>query len=151
MPSKDREESWSVPGVYLLTGAGDGRVAIPNLALTLNGVGIELAKSDGEVVWQCGWAHLDEFSPSERSILPDGADGILVVVVEHGGRQHRFVLPAEDPSQTEAAIRAWAQSHRIRTFTPAEAVSRTLTVAVVVATLATLTALMLSAVHVLHF
>jgi hypothetical protein len=151
MPSKDPEEAWSIPDVYLLTGVGDDRVAIPDLALTFGGTGIELAKADGEVVWHCAWAQLDELSTSERSILPDGSDGVVVVVVEHGGRQHRFVFPTNQPSELEAAIRARAVAHRIRTFEPPQAVSRTLTVAVVVATIATLTVLLLSAAHVLHF
>jgi hypothetical protein len=151
MPSKDPEEAWRIPEAYLLTGVGEERVAIPHLVLTFGGRGIELAKADAEVVWDCAWTQLDEVSTSERSILPDGTDGVVVVVIEHGGRQHRFVLPADNPDQLEAAIRARATSHRIRTFTPPQAVSRTLNVAVVVATVATWTALLLSAVHVLHF
>jgi hypothetical protein len=151
MPSKDPEVDWNIPDVYLLTGGGDGRVAIPKLSLTFGPTGIELAKADHEVVWQCTWAHLDELSTSERSVLPDGTEGVVLAVVEHGGRQHRFVLPADEPNATEALIRERARSHRIRIFGPPQAVSRTLTVAVVVATLATLSALLLSAAHVLHF
>jgi hypothetical protein len=152
MPSvRDSEEAWSVPDVYLLTEGADGRVAIPHLALTFLATGIELARADGELVWHCTWLQLEEMSTSERSILPDGVEGIVVVVVEHGGRRHRFVLPTDQPSVMEAHIRARASSHRIRTLDQPHAASRALTAAVVVASIATVALLMLSAAHLLHF
>lgn len=152
MPSvKDSEEAWSIPDVYLLTKRNAGSVAIPHLALTFGTRGIELAKLDGEVVWRCTWSKLDELSTAERTILPGGRQGVVVVIAENGGRRHRLVLPTYEPDAMEASVRARADAHHVRTHVPPPAVSRRLTLAVVVATIATLAVLFLSAAHVLHF
>ena len=110
-----------------------------------------MAKQDGELAWQCAWPALDVLSTAGRSILPDGRAGVVVVVVEHGGRQHRFVMPTEDPGPLESEVRVRARAHRLGTFEPPAAVSRLLTVAVAIAAAATLAVLLLSAAHVLHF
>ena len=55
------------------------------------------------------------------------------------------------PSSTEDAIRGRAAAHGLRTRPVRPAVSRPLTAFVVVAALATLAVLLLSAAHVLHF
>jgi hypothetical protein len=148
MPERD---AWSIPGVYLLTKGGDGRVAIPHLTLTFVPKGIELAKANDEVVWSCTWSKMEELTMGERSTLPDGTDGVVMTVAEPGGRQHRFVLPTSDPADTEAAIRNLAASHRVKGVAPPAAVSRRLTIAVAVSTGATLTILLLSAAHIIHF
>jgi hypothetical protein len=113
--------------------------------------GIELTKEDGEPAWRAPWRALDVLTTAERSVLPDGGDAVVLTVVELGGRQHRFVLPDPEPEQVGEQVRRWARAHRIQTFEPPAAVSRTLTVAVVVGASATLAALLLSAAHVLHF
>ncbi len=141
-----------MPDVYLLTEGAEGDVAVPHLALTFLDSGLTLDKADGEPVWDSPWSQLEEMSPVERSILPDGRDGVVMVVVEQGRRhQHRFVLATDDAASTEDAIRGRAVAHGLRTRSPRPAVSRPLTVAVVVAGLATLTALLLSAAHIIHF
>ena len=63
-------------------------------------------------------------SPVERSVLPDGRDGIVILVVWRG-RRRRFVLTTDDVASTEASIRCRAA--------------------------AAITALLLSAAHVIHF
>ncbi|HVB91145.1 MAG TPA: hypothetical protein VND70_03495 [Acidimicrobiales bacterium] len=148
---KDPEEAWSIPDVYLLTKGVARRVAIPDLELTFGARDLALARSSGKVIWRCTWSKVDELSIAERSILPDGREGVVVAVVERGGRHHRFVLPTDDPVAVEANVRALAAAHRIRTLAPQAAVVRRLTVAVMVATTATLILLLLSAAHVLHF
>jgi hypothetical protein len=150
-PVKEPQDTWTVSEVYLLTDGSQGRVAIPHLQLRFADQGVELAKEDGELAWHCDWNGLDVLSTAGQSILPDGRQGVVVVLIEHGGRQHRFVLPAVEPDVVQSEIRARARAHRIQTFEPPAAVSRTWTVAVVVAALATLTVLLLSAAHVLHF
>jgi hypothetical protein len=149
-PLPEPDDTWSVSDVYLLTDGSQGRVAIPHLALRFAEDGIELAKDDGELAWHCAWSALDVLSTVGQSVLPDGREGVVLVIIEHGGRQHRFVLPATDPETVQSQVRARARQHRIQTFEPPAAVSRTLTVAVVVAAIATLTVLLLSAAHVLH-
>lgn len=144
--------AWTVPDVYLLTEGADGQVAVPDLALTFGVEGIVLEKSDGETVWHCAWDELDEMSPVERSLLPDGQDGVVVDVVERDARRrHRFVLAADDADLAEGWIRERAEAHGLRTSSPQAAVSRLLLVAIGLALGATLTVLLLSATHVIHF
>lgn len=146
------EQAWTVPNVYLLTAGSDGTVAVPDLRLTFRESGVELDKADGDMVWDCDWSDLVEMSPTERSVLPDGKDGVVVVVVERKGRRrHRFVLATDDAEATEELIRRRAGDHGLRTRWPRPAVSRLLTVVIVAAFAATMTLLLLSAVHVIRF
>ncbi len=126
-------------------------MAVPHLTLTFLDSGLALKKADGEPVWNSDWGELEEMSPVERSVLPDGRDGVVVIVVERGRRpSYRFVLGTDDASSTEAAIRDRAATHGLRCRSPKRAVSRPLTAVVVVAALAAMTGLLLSAVHVIH-
>jgi hypothetical protein len=85
-------------------------------------------------------------------VLPDGRSGVVIAVVERDGhRRHRFVLAADDADVTEGWIRDRAGSHGLRTTSPRAAVSRLLLVAIGLAFGATLTVLLLSAAHVIHF
>jgi hypothetical protein len=146
------EETWTVPDVYLLTDGTQGPVAVPDLRLTFREGGLELDKSDGELVWDCSWADLVEMAPVERSVLPDGKDGVVIVVVERDKRRrHRFVLTTDDVEATEESIRGRAGIHGLRTRWPRPAVSRLLTFTIVGALTITLTLLLLSAVHAIHF
>jgi hypothetical protein len=154
MPSVPHsDDTWVVPGVYLLTEGPDGRAAVPDLELTFLDDGITVDKSDGEGVWKAAWSDLAEVSTVERAELPEGGGGVVIVVVERGGRRpkHRFVLPSDDPDMTESSIHDRARAHRLRTNKPKRPVSRALTTVMVLAAAATLTALLLSAVHVIHF
>jgi hypothetical protein len=146
------EEAWTVPDVYLLTDGSQGPVAIPHLRLTFRERGLELDKADGELVWDCDWTELVEMAPVERSVLPDGNEGVVMVVVQRNRRRrHRFVLATDDADATEDFIRGRAGAHGLRTRWPRPAVSRLLTVAIVAAFAVTLTLLLLSAVHVIRF
>ncbi|HXB37521.1 MAG TPA: hypothetical protein VNU75_07440 [Acidimicrobiales bacterium] len=146
------DEAWTVPDVYLLTGGSEGPVAVPHLRLTFRQSGLELDKADGELVWDCDWSDLVEMAPIERSVLPDGKDGVVMVVVERDKRRrHRFVLATDDADATEDLIRGRAGTHGLRTRWPRPAVSRLLTLAIIAAFAVTLTLLLLSAVHVIHF
>lgn len=146
------EEAWTVDDVYLLTKGSQGPVAVPDLRLTFRASGLVLDKADGEMVWDCDWSDLVEMAPIERSVLPDGKEGVVMVVVERQRRRrHRFVLATDDAGATEDFIRGRAGNHGLRTRWPRPAVSRLLMVAIVAASAATLTVLLLSAVHVIHF
>jgi hypothetical protein len=145
------EESWSVPDVYLLTEGPEGEVAVPHLTLTFLDIGLALDKADGEPVWGSDWSGLEEMSPVERSVLPDGRDGVVIVVVEQGRQQsHRFVLGTEDAATTEAAVRDRAAAHGLRSTSPRRAVSRLLLAVVVLAALGAMATLLLSATHVIR-
>jgi hypothetical protein len=152
MEEDEEEEAWSVPDVYLLTEGPEGELAVPNLTLTILESGLALHKADGDPVWDSPWTALAEMSPVERSVLPDGRDGVVIMVVERGvRRRHRFVLASDDSESTEADIRGHAAAHGLRTRSVRPAVSRALMAVIVVAALAAITALLLSAVHVFHF
>jgi hypothetical protein len=149
---EEEEEAWSVPDVYLLTEGKEGEVAVPHLTLTFSEYGLALHKADGESVWDRPWDALEEMSPGERSVLPDGQDGVVVVVVERDRRgRHRFVLASDESGSTETAIRGRAAAHGLRTRSARPAVSRVLMAGIVLAALAVMTALLLSAVHVFTF
>jgi hypothetical protein len=146
------EEAWTVPDVDLLTAGSSGPVAVPHLRLTFRQNGLELDKADGELVWDCDWSDLVEMAPVERSVLPDGKDGVVMVVVERDRRRrHRFVLATDDADETEDFIRARAGTHGLRTRWPRPAVSRLLTLFIIAAFAVTVTLLLLSAVHVIQF
>jgi hypothetical protein len=145
------EEAWSLPDVYLLAAGPKGELAVPHLTLTFLESGLTLGRADGEPVWHSGWTELEEMSPVERSALPDGHAGVVIVVVERDRERHRLVLTTDDAVSTEAAIRAFATAHGLRTRSARPAVSRLLMAFIVAAALATVTALLLSAAHVIHF
>jgi hypothetical protein len=146
------EDAWKVPDVYLLVEGQEGQVAVPDLTLTFGAEGIELDKTDGEMVWDCRWEALEEISPAERSVLPDGRNGVVIEVVERDGcRRHRLVVAADDTDAVEGWVRERAGSHGLRTTSPRAAVPRLLLVAIGLAFGATLTVLLLSAAHVIHF
>jgi hypothetical protein len=146
------EPTWSVPDVYLLAEGRSGESAVPHLTLTFLDSGLVLEQADGDTLWHGAWAELRQMAPVARSVLPDGRDGVVVVVVErHRGRRHHFVLTTDDVGSMEAEVRGRAAAHGLRTNEAARAVSRPLTAAVALAALATLALLLLSAAHVIHF
>jgi hypothetical protein len=149
--SSDATGPWSIPDVYLLTDGTDGRVAVPSLHLALGSVGVALTKSSDELVWSCPWTELRELSTAERSVMPDGTEGLVLVLAERTGGRHRFVLPTTEPAELEAQLRALALHHRLQTNRTPRAASRALTTLVVLGTGATLAALLLAAAHVIHF
>jgi len=143
------EEAWSVPDAYLLTEGPHGRVAVPHLTLTFFASGVALDKADGESAWFCNWTDLREMSPVERSVLPDGREGVVILLTERGRRrQHRFVLPTRNTVATEASLRDRAATHGLHKRRPRPAVSRALTWSIALATAGALTVLLLSAAHV---
>jgi hypothetical protein len=147
------EEAWTVHGVYLLAARSDGEIAVPQLTLSLTPSGIELDKADGAVIWSRSWPELRTMSPVQRSVLPDGGDGVVVDVVERGprGRRHRFVVPADEPASVEEAVWSHARAHGLQAASRRPPVSRALTVVIAAAAIATITTLLLSAAHVFSF
>ena len=111
------EETWSVPDVYLLTEGSEGTVAVPDLTLTFLDTGVALDKADGDHVWSSPWDQLEEMSPVEplraprRSLRVSSSSSSSV----RGRREHRFVLAADEPAETEATIRRRAAAHGLRT------------------------------------
>jgi hypothetical protein len=145
------DEAWMVPDVFLLTDGADGPAAIPHLALTFMRQGLELHKADGEPVWNSAWADLSEMSPVDRSVLPDGRDGVVMLVVERAERRrHRFVLASSNAVSTEASIRGLARAHGLQTNATRRPVLRSLNVLIAVAAVVVMTLLLLQAAHAIH-
>lgn len=140
-----------MPEVFLLTDDSGGRVAIPHLQVNFVATGIELDPGDGELAWRCNWEELEQLFTAERSIHPDGREGVVVVVVEKSGHRHRFVIPTDDAGRSESRIRALAVAHGVSHSEGSPAASKILTAAVIIATVATVVVLLLSAAHVIHF
>ena len=141
-----------MPDVYLLTEGPDGDIAVPHLTLSFLAGGLALDRAEGDPVWDSAWTGLEELSPVERSVLPDGRDGVVIVVVERDQhRRHRFVLATDDAATTEQAVRERATAHGLRTRSERRAVSRPLVIGVLLAAMATMAVLLLSATHVIHF
>jgi hypothetical protein len=143
-------DPWVTTDVFLLTDGSEGRVAVPELVLSIGTEGIDLAKADGHLVWRCQWDEVSEFMTPERSLLADGRDALVVEVGERTGRAHRFVLPSADPAEDEQRVRDIARAHGMVAPESHRALSVLLTTVIVLAVLGTLAVLMLSADHVIR-
>jgi hypothetical protein len=149
--TSDAAQTWSIGDVYLLTDGTDGRVAVPELRIDFVPDGLVLAKADDETVWSCRWDELGGLTTAEHSVIPDGREGIVMVVAERSGRRHRFVLPSDAPAELEVRLREMATVHGLASDRPGRAASRMVTALVVLATGGTLAVLLLAADHVIHF
>jgi hypothetical protein len=147
-PPNTADDTWVTSGVFLLTDGSEGRVAVPDLVLSIGEVGIELAKADGQLVWRCQWDEVSEFMVPGRSRLADGRDAVVVEVGERNGRPHRFVVPSADPAEDEQRVRDVARA--LVTPGSRSALSAFLSTVIVLAVLGTLAVLMLSADHVIR-
>jgi hypothetical protein len=146
------DEPWTVRDVYLLTESDEGPVAVPDLELVFRPDGVELDQAEGEKAWSIAWSQLEELSAVERSVMSDGSEGVVVLVVERGRRRrHRFVITTSDAAATEKSIRRLARAHGLTTLRPRRAVSRLVNVFIAVAAAVVITALLLQATHVIHF
>jgi hypothetical protein len=152
MPSASGEtQAWSVDDVYLLTDGRDGRIAVPQLRIEFDQLGLVLTKGNDEVVWSSPWSELGALATAERSVLPDGRDGIVIVIAERSGPRHRFVLPTTEPAEMENRLRTMAAANRLTTNRIPRAAPRALTALVVLASGGTLAVLLLAANGTIHF
>jgi hypothetical protein len=137
-------------GVYLLSSLSDGPGAIANLQLELGEGAITLTKEDGVTIWTTPWEEVTEIATPDRADLPDGSKGVVWVVTTRQRRSHRFVIASDDPSALEAALSSSGIEHGVRSDVPDRSVPAIVAVAVLVATAAVVTLLLLMAGHVIH-
>lgn len=137
-------------GVYLLTSGPDGPTAVPGLHLALEDGGVTLAKGDGSPVWTAGWDQVAEVATPERSTLPDGTSGVVLVVTTRQDRSHRFVVPAGQPAALEAALGSLARSHGVAPPPPEPTQPVALVVGVIAVVAVVVAVLLLAAGHVIH-
>lgn len=137
-------------GTFLLTSGPDGPTAVPGLTLQLDDAGVALSKSDGAPVWACGWDEISELAAPERSKLPDGGHGVLVVITATDGRSHRFVVPATRPATVEAAVDSLARRRKVWPERPQRSQPAVVVAAVLVVLAGALAVLLLQAGHVIQ-
>lgn len=135
-------------GVYLLTTGPDGPTAVPGLTLELGDRGVGLWRADGVPVWTPTWGEITELSAPERSRLPDGAHGVVVLITATDGRAHRFVIPASRPGSLEASLNSLARRRNVSPERPERSPPTLLVIGALVVLAAALAVLLLSAGHV---
>jgi len=136
--------------VYLLTEGPDGPAAVPGLRLGLDDQKVTLAKGDGTVVWSTPWENVAELATPERSKLPDGEDGVVLVVTPHQERAHRFVVPSESPPSLEATLESVARRHGVAADPPERTLPAYIVAGAVVVVAGTVAILLLAAGHIVH-
>ena len=137
-------------GVYLLTAGPQGPTAVPGLQLALDEAGVTLAKGDGTTVWSAPWGEIAELATPERSKLPDGGTGLVVVVTTRQQRSHRFVVPADQPSALESALDSLARRHQVAPALTPRTQPAALVIGAVVVAAVVVAVLLLAAGHVIH-
>ena len=96
-----------VSDVYLLTAESDGTVAVPGLSLVVDATGLTVHRPDGAVAALVAWADMTGIVATRRMRTPAGSPGVMVEVAT-SSRQHRFVIPADDPDALERDISHFA-------------------------------------------
>jgi len=137
-------------GTYLLTSGPQGPTAVPDLVLELDDSGVALSKADATAVWRADWDGIAGLATPERSRVPDGGHGVVVVITERSGRSHRFVVPARRPARVESALDTLARGHDASPERPERSLPVLVVVAVVVLLAAALALLLLAAGHIIH-
>jgi hypothetical protein len=137
-------------GVYLLTSGPQGPTAVPGLQLALDEAGVTLAKGDGTAVWSAPWDEIAELAWPERSKLPDGDSGVVVVITTRQQRAHRFVVPAAQPAALEAALDSLARRHQVAPPAVEHAQPAPLVIGAIAVAAVVIAVLLLAAGHIIH-
>jgi len=137
-------------GAYLLTSGPEGPIAVPDLVLALGETGVALTKADGTAVWSANWDGITGLSTPERSRLPDGGHGVVVVITEGSGRSHRFVVAAGRCAPVESALDSMARRHGASSERPERSLPVLVVVAVVVVLGVAVAVLLLDAGHIIN-
>ena len=107
------------------------------------------ARANGTPVWTCVWTEISEMAAPERSRLPDGGHGVVLLVSARDGRAHRFVVPAARPGSLEASLSALARRHDVSPDRPERSQPAPIVVGALVILAASLAVLLLSAGHII--
>lgn len=134
----------TLPGVYLLTNDANGPVAIPDLALVVDQLGLTVLKPDGQVGAVLPWDQVRAFKAAERSSTPQGQPA-LVLEATDTLKAHRFVVPAQDPDALQLALGTLASRTGPRAATARERRLRPVLVGALVVLVAAAVAILLLA------
>jgi hypothetical protein len=105
---------------YHLTSGAPGPSAVAGCQLDLGRRGVTVRDPDGTPIWSAPWSAVTELTAVERTTLPDGRTGIVVVM--RAGRPatspdavdvHRVVVPADQPAAVEEQLVALARARGI--------------------------------------
>ena len=102
---------------YHVTSGTDGPSAVAGCQLDLGRRGVTVRDPEGTPAWSVPWTAVTGLAAAERTTLPDGRTGIVIVV--HAGTAadgsgtpdvHRVVVPAEQPAVVEEQLATLARS-----------------------------------------
>ena len=127
-----------------------GPTAVPGLHLSLGDEGVIAVASDGESVWKIDWDGVIDISTGERSSLPGGGVGVVLDVTVAGAGTQRFVIPADDRSAIDDAVRMMIDRYGSTAAARRGVLRTALCVGVLVVEAAVITVLLLAAGHVIH-
>jgi hypothetical protein len=105
---------------YHLTSGAPGPSAVAGCQLDFGRRGVTVRDPDGTPIWSVPWSAVTGLTAVERTTLPDGRTGIVVVV--RAGRPvtspeavdvHRVVVPADQPASLEEQLIALARARGI--------------------------------------
>jgi hypothetical protein len=105
---------------YHLTSVAPGPSALAGCQLDLGRRGVTVRDPDGTPIWSAPWSTVTGLTAVERTALPDGRTGIVVVVRSsppvtspEAAVVHRVVVPADQPAAVEAQLVALARARGI--------------------------------------
>jgi hypothetical protein len=105
---------------YHLTSGTPGPSAVAGCQLDLGRRGVTLRDPDGTPIWSAPWSAVTGLTAVERTTLPDGRTGIVVVVRARPSMTspeavdvHRVVVPADQPAAVEEQLVALARARGI--------------------------------------
>ncbi len=94
----------SMPGAYLLTTDPEGnQIAVPNLTLTVDKLGMKVARQDGRLAAQFTWKELSHMEGVDTVDAPDGRPALLLEIASKE-RMHRFIVPSAGPEELTSMI-----------------------------------------------
>jgi hypothetical protein len=105
---------------YHLTSGAPGPSAVAGCQLDLGRRGVTVRDPDGTPIWSAPWSAVAGLTAVERTALPDGRTGIVVVVRARPSVTspevadvHRVVVPADQPAALEEQLIALARARGI--------------------------------------
>jgi hypothetical protein len=89
---------------FLLTYDTDNTpIAVPNMSLTFQTSGIEIAKPNGARAAVYAWNEIAGVSGVEQTEAPDGRSAIVMEIAS-SSKDHHFLIPAQEPESLISQI-----------------------------------------------
>ena len=91
--------------MYLLTAESEGQLAIGQLTLVIDDLGLSVIAPDGETAAALAWSEFTVLQAVRRLQAP-GGEGAVLLEASSAVRTHRFAVPTADPAALESTIAA---------------------------------------------